>query len=87
MRDTGLVFFSTEYWTVPFPVPVEEVIVIQGTFGAGTHAQPCGDRTVTDPGPPEDPMAAEVGESEAVQLAPVWVIGNVVPETEILPAR
>jgi hypothetical protein len=66
---------------------VDEAIVIQETLGAGTHAQPSGDKTVIDPDPPEDPMVAEVGESEVVQLAPVWVIGNGVPETEILPAR
>ena len=87
MRETGLVFFSTEYWANPFPVPVDEVIAIQETFGAGIQAHPCGDKTVIDPDPPEEPMVAEVGESEVVQFAPVWVIGKVVPETERLPDR
>jgi hypothetical protein len=70
-RGDELPFASTEYDTVPLPLPeLPPVIVIQPAFDAPVHVHPVIVVTANDPVAPPDTTFALVGLSEYVQAAP-----------------
>jgi hypothetical protein len=61
------VLAEAEKESVPLPVPLPEVIVSQGEVGVAVQEQPVPAVTLTEAGPPEEPIRTAVGLALNVQ--------------------
>jgi hypothetical protein len=70
-RGDELLFASTEYETVPLPLPeLPPVIATQPAFDAAVHVHPVFVVNANDPAPAPDAMLAPAGLSEYVHPTP-----------------
>jgi len=64
VRAPCFLFAETVYPTVPFPVPLDELTLIQATLAVAVHPQPLRAATLTVELPPPDGKVLKVGDME-----------------------